>query len=188
MKKRKYSFNKEAIEEVLNFLGPRFLILFQEGGFLFFWTKIATINLMEISQKQNPEGKPPASYGAGIFFLWVFWQFFEMPGNIFKAWRNFLRFNLNYFSIPLLLKTFFSPWRKYRWSYGKGFDIGRFFSVFFSNLIFRLFGAILRSFLIIIGFLTEFFIIFSGIIIFFSWLALPAILIWGLIFGIQVFF
>ena len=124
--------------------------------------------------------------GQNIFFQWIFWQFFEAPGNILKAWRNFLLFNLNYFSIPLLLKTFFSPWRRYKVSYGKGFDIGRYFEALFSNLIFRTLGAILRSFLIFIGLLVEFFIIFTGAILFFGWLILPALLIAGLIFGFKI--
>jgi len=126
--------------------------------------------------------------GQNIFFQWIFWQFFEVPKNILKAWRNFLKFNLNYFSIPLLLKTFFSPWRRYKVSYGKGFDFGRYFEALFSNLIFRILGAILRSFLIFIGLLVEFFIIFAGIIVFFGWLVLPALLIAGLIFGIKIIF
>jgi len=124
--------------------------------------------------------------GQNIFFQWIFWQFFEAPGNILKAWRNFLLFNLNYFSIPLLLKTFFSPWRRYKVSYGKGFDIGRYFEALFSNLIFRTLGAILRSFLIFIGLLVEFFIIFTGAILFFGWLILPVLLIAGLIFGFKI--
>ena len=153
------------------------LDFYQKYGFLFFCPIIVTINLMiEVAKKTN------------IFFQWLFWQFFEMSGNILKGWRNFLLFNLNYFSIPLLLKTFFSPWRKYKWSYGKGFDIKKYFEALFSNLISRTLGAMIRSFLIIIGLLVEIFIIFAGIIIFFSWLVLPAILIWGLIFGVQVFF
>ena len=123
-----------------------------------------------------------------IFFQYLSWQFFEMPANILKAWRNFLLFNLNYFSITLLLRTFFSPWRRYRWSYGRGFDIGRYFEVLFSNLISRVLGAIMRFFLIIIGLLVEIFIIFSGILIFFGWLILPALLIVGLIFGLKVLF
>jgi len=126
--------------------------------------------------------------GQNIFFQWIFWQFFETPGNILKAWRNFLLFNLNYFSIPLLLKTLFSPWRRYKVSYGKGFDIGKYFEALFSNLIFRTLGTILRSFLIIIGLLVEVFIIFAGAIVFIGWLLLPALLIWGLISGFKVLF
>jgi len=123
-----------------------------------------------------------------IIIQWIFWQFFEMPVNILKAWRNFLKFNLNYFSILLLFKTFFSPWRRYRLAYGKGFDIGRYFTVFISNLIFRILGAIMRTFLIIIGLLIEILIIFAGGIVFVSWIVLPALLIAGLIFGFKILF
>jgi len=121
-----------------------------------------------------------------IFFQYLSWQFLEVPGNILNAWRNFLKFNLNYFSISFLIKTLFSPWRRYRMSYGKGFDIGRYFAAIFSNLIFRLLGAIMRIILIIIGLLVEIFIIFAGVILFFGWLILPALLIAGLIFGFKI--
>jgi hypothetical protein len=114
------------------------------------------------------------------------WQFFDMPGNILKAWKNFLKFNLNYFSVPLLLKTFFSPWRGYRWGYPKGLDFGKYFEAFISNLISRILGAILRFFLIITGLLLEIFIFFGGIIIFLGWLILPSLLIAGLLFGIKI--
>jgi len=123
-----------------------------------------------------------------IFLQYLGWQFWEMPKSILISWKNFLRFGLNYFSLPLLLKTFFSPWRQYKWSYGKGFDIGRYLEVFISNLISRTLGAVLRIFLIIIGILVEIFIIFAGMIIFFGWLILPALLIAGLIFGFKVLF
>ncbi len=123
-----------------------------------------------------------------ILIQWMSWQFFDVPKEILKAWKNFLKFNLNYFSVPLLLKTFFSSWRRYKVSYGKGFDFGKFFEAFFSNLIFRILGAILRSFLIVIGLIAEVFLIAGGIIVFFGWLLLPALLIAGFIFGIYVIF
>ncbi len=71
-------------------------------------------------------------------------------------------------------------------SYGRGFDVGRYFEALLSNLIFRILGAIIRIFLIIIGLFVEIFIIFGGIIIFFGWLVLPIFLILGLIFGFKV--
>ena len=121
-----------------------------------------------------------------IFFQWLSWHFLEVPLNILKAWKNFLLFNLNYFSISLLLKTFFSPWRRYQFSYGRGFDFGRYLEAFASNLIFRIIGAFLRSFLIIIGILVEIAIFFAGIFILISWLASPVFLIAALIFGIKI--
>ncbi len=123
-----------------------------------------------------------------ILFQYLIWQFFEAPRAILKAWKNFLLFNLNYFSVPLLLKTFFSHWRRYRWSYGKGFDPGRYLETFFSNLISRVLGAFVRSFAIVIGVLSEIGILFGGIIVFLGWLVLPAFLIAGLVFGIKIIF
>jgi len=72
--------------------------------------------------------------------------------------------------------------------YGRGFDIGKYFETLISNLIFRFLGAAMRSFLIIGGLIFEVLIIFAGIIIFLSWLVLPAILILGLWYGFRILF
>lgn len=123
-----------------------------------------------------------------IELQYLSWHYSDQAKLILRAWRNFLRFNLNYFSIPLLLKTLFSHWRKYQWSYGRGFDAGRYLEAFLSNLISRILGATIRVFLIIAGILIEIFIILAGIIIFIGWLILPALLIIGLWFGFKVMF
>ncbi|PIR71502.1 MAG: hypothetical protein COX89_01410 [Candidatus Nealsonbacteria bacterium CG_4_10_14_0_2_um_filter_37_10] len=123
-----------------------------------------------------------------IFFQYLIWQFWEVPKNILLGWKNFLKFGLNYFSLPLLLRTFFSPWRRYTWAYPRGFDVGKYFEVFISNLISRILGAVLRIFLIIIGVLAEVFIIFAGAILFFGWIVLPILLITGLVFGFKIIF
>ena len=123
-----------------------------------------------------------------IFFQYLIWQFWEVPKNILLGWKNFLKFGLNYFSLPLLLRTFFSPWRRYTWVYPRGFDVGKYFEVFISNLISRILGAVLRIFLIIIGVLAEVFIIFAGAILFFGWIVLPILLITGLVFGFKIIF
>ena len=121
-----------------------------------------------------------------LFSQWFFWHFSEISKEIFKAWKNFFLFNLNYFSISLLLKTFFYPWRKYSYSYGRGFDLGRYFEVFTFNLISRTLGVIVRTCLIVVGLLSQVFLIFVGIIILISWLLLPAFLIVSLIFGFRI--
>lgn len=118
-----------------------------------------------------------------IISLWISWYFFEMPQNILKAWKNFLLFNLNYFSVPLLLRTLFSHWKRYSWKRGRGFNIGEYFSVLFSNLMSRFMGAIVRSVLILIGLIFEAFIIFFGIVIFLGWFILPILLISGALIG-----
>ncbi len=105
---------------------------------------------------------------------------------VLKAWKNFLSFNLNYFSIPTLLKTFFSHWKRYSYSYGKAFDIGRYFEAFTFNVMSRVIGAILRTFVIIMGLAVEIFLIFLGATVVLVWIFLPFILIYGLIYGFKL--
>jgi len=126
------------------------------------------------------------AFKQNIFLQWFFWQFFDMPSCILKAWKNFLLFNLNFFSVPLLLRSFFSPWRSYRWFYPRGLDIGKYFEVLISNLISRILGAIMRSFLIIVGLAIEILYIFLGAIVFLVWLILPVFLVLGFYYGITI--
>ncbi|KPJ57079.1 hypothetical protein AMJ49_02840 [Parcubacteria bacterium DG_74_2] len=126
--------------------------------------------------------------GQNILFKWIFWHFYDVPKEILKAWKNFLKFNLNYFSVPLLSRTFFYYWRGYRWSYGRGFDLGRYAETFVSNMISRILGAFLRSILIVIGIVTEIFFFFLGLILFFSWFFLPIVLLVSFFYGFRFLF
>jgi hypothetical protein len=99
-----------------------------------------------------------------------------------KVYKNYILFALNYFSLPILLKSFFAPWRKYRWNYPKGFDIGEFFSTLISNAFSRVLGAIMRIVLIIVGAAFQVFVIFTGLIIFLLWIFIPFIVIAGFLF------
>jgi hypothetical protein len=121
-----------------------------------------------------------------ILISYFIWYFFDVPREILRGWKNFLLFNLSYFSIPILLKTFFSHWRQYKWSYGRGFDISRYLEAFFSNLISRILGAIMRAVLIFIGVLSEIFIVFFGLILFLGWIFLPVFIIYGLYFSVKI--
>lgn len=117
-----------------------------------------------------------------IFSLWFSWQFYEMPKFLLSAWNNYLNFVSNVFSVGLLLKTFFAPWRKYNWSYPKGLDIIGFLNTFISNVFSRILGAMMRIVLIVAGILFQIFVILAGLIIFIAWLLIPFIVIAGFLF------
>ena len=123
-----------------------------------------------------------------IFLQLLIWQFFDTPKAILKGWGNFLLFNLNYFSIPILLKTFFSHWRRYYFPYGKRWDIGIWVGAFVGNMFSRIIGMILRTVLIIIGLLIEIFIMIVGMIIFLGWILLPFLLLAGFLLGLNLMF
>ncbi len=94
----------------------------------------------------------------------------DTPRAIIQIAGNFLRFGLNYFSIPLLVRTLFAPWRQYLWSYPRGFDFKVYTQVFFSNLISRCLGALARVFLIIIAVAVELFLLIAGLVAFCLWI------------------
>ena len=123
-----------------------------------------------------------------IIFFWFQFQFFDVPKSILKGWGNYLKFNLNYFSVPVLIKTFFSPWRRYKFGYGKGFNLGRYFEAFTFNMMSRIIGAVLRLFFIFLGFLIEIFIVLAGAVIFLGWFMLPLLLIGGIFYGFKILF
>ena len=122
-----------------------------------------------------------------ILLQWFSWQFLEVPKGLLLAWKNFLLFGFSYFSVPLLFKTWFSPWRRYTVSYGRGFDLGRWSEAFLSNLVFRILGAIVRTIFIGMGLVAEVFILFFGLSLFLIWLLLPFILILGIYHGFRIF-
>lgn len=117
-----------------------------------------------------------------IISLWFFWHFYEVPKFLLQVWKNYILFALNYFSLPVLLKSFFSPWRRYRWNYPKGFDIGGFFSTLISNTFSRLLGALMRIGLIVAGVIFQIFVLIVGLIIFLLWIFTPLIIIVGFLF------
>lgn len=125
---------------------------------------------------------------SNVIIQYIEWHFRDQPKAILRIWKNYLLFNLDYWSVFLMLKTFFSPWRKYKYAYAKGFDIKKHFEVFTFNIFSRIMGAIMRTFLIIIGILSEIFIFFAGIIALLIWLFLPILILSGVLYSIIAVF
>lgn len=108
-----------------------------------------------------------------IIISWLAWHFYEVPKFLFVAWNNYLSFGLYYFSIPLLMATFISPWRKYRWYYPKNINPGEYLAVFISNMFSRLMGMLSRTVLIVVGVIFEIGIIIAGCLVILIWFLLP---------------
>lgn len=115
-----------------------------------------------------------------IIAKYINWHFFGAARDIFQAWRNFLWFGINYFSVGTLIKTYFSHWHRYRSAYGKKLDFQKWVETFTFNMMSRVIGAMLRTFLILGGIIFELLIFFAGIIVLFLWLALPFIIVLNL--------
>lgn len=121
-----------------------------------------------------------------VLIKFLAWYFIDSPKNILKAWGNFLFFILNYFSIPVLIKTYFSHWRKYRSLYQKGFAPWLWFEAFVFNMFSRIIGAILRSVFIVLGLIIEIAVFLAGLAILLVWIFLPVILFFVFVFGLRL--
>lgn len=118
-----------------------------------------------------------------IIFEWFLWQFYETPKFLLEVWKNYLLFASNFFSFSFLVKTLFSPWRKYNWVYPKRFDLAEFFNTLISNIFSRILGAIMRLVLIIMGGLLQIFVFLAGLAIFIFWILVPFIILIGIFYA-----
>ena len=121
-----------------------------------------------------------------IILLYLQWHFLEAPRTILQAVKNVLLFNLEYFSVLLLLKTLSSPWKRYQWSSTGGFDIKKSIEALASNFISRSLGALIRGFIIVVGLITEIFLVGVSVLVFFGWIILPLLIILALFYGIRL--
>ncbi len=116
-----------------------------------------------------------------IFTLWIFWRYGNIFKEMFLRWKNIFLFIANYFSFSVLLKTYFSPWKRQAWSYGRGFSVERYFEAFVSNSFSRIIGAIIRTPIIIFGVFCEVLVIVAGVAVFLFWALMPFLIIIGLV-------
>jgi hypothetical protein len=115
-----------------------------------------------------------------IFILggYLKWHYSKAISSLSNIWKNFLYFVFHYFSIGLLFKNFFDPWKRMADTYPKSFSFKGYLFSFLTNSIVRIVGMIMRTFLIIIG-LTSYIIL--GLfypIVFVIWLLSPFIIIY----------
>jgi hypothetical protein len=123
-----------------------------------------------------------------IILSYINWHFIEAVKDIFLAWRNFLVFGLEYFSVPTLVRTFFSHWHRYYYSYGDKWNPQRWIEAFTFNSMSRIIGAMLRVVLIFTGILFEFLIIFLGLIVILFWITAPIIVVVLFLTGLGLLF
>lgn len=105
-----------------------------------------------------------------FIFNFVKWHYYKVNKEILKAWGNFIAFAGHLFSLNLLLKTLFAPWHRVEISHGgSGFSLQTFFEKLTFNLISRIIGFLVRSFLIFWGLCLGLFFFLAGLIVFVCW-------------------
>jgi len=119
---------------------------------------------------------------------WLRWRYTTATRWLLNVWGNLLWFNLEYFSVKGLLRSWLSHWRGDKTPYAKGFDPLAFLTSLGFNLISRTLGALVRTFVIIFALILEVIIFIFGLIIFLAWLFLPFLILLVFLYFIGILF
>ncbi len=122
-----------------------------------------------------------------IFFNYLTWHYGRALSEFDAIYKGLINFVYNFFSIPVLLKSFFAPWRRLGEDYPKDvLKIEEMASVIVINFLMRLVGMLMRAILIIVGAFSWLSMIILYPVLLILWLALPFIIIFLLIAGVAL--
>ncbi len=123
-----------------------------------------------------------------ILHHYILWHYTKAFGEIRHVWSNFFWFVLYFFSIPQLLRSYFSPWKRMTEERGKTFNFEDLAGFIIINLISRLVGALLRSFIILAGILALIIVSLGRIVTYIFWLLAPLLLLACMFYGLVLIF
>jgi hypothetical protein len=108
-----------------------------------------------------------------ITHSYLAWHYLRAWREIWHVSRNLLWFVYNFFSLPQLARSLFSPWRRITEDRTGGFNFESIAGYLIINLISRLIGCLLRSIVIIIGSLTYLLLCLGIFCLFIFWALAP---------------
>lgn len=114
-------------------------------------------------------------------YLWlipyyVSWHYTYAIVELVNNFKNFIWFIWNFFSIPLLFRTLFRPFQRIKERYKLNDGPKVVLESITVNIISRVVGFVIRSFMIVAGVSASIAIFILGVLVFILWLFLPLIL------------
>lgn len=117
---------------------------------------------------------------------YIVWHYSKAIRELCNILLNFIWFFYNFFSIPLLLKTFFTPFKRLDEKAEGGLNISVWFEAFVVTNLMRLVGILLRTILIFLGALMILLTVLCGAIVLVTWILAPAFLLFLISFGVKL--
>jgi hypothetical protein len=131
-----------------------------------------------IKYKQEREGQMQSkalikSSTPALFFVW--W-YIEAPPRNWQIVKAFILRCLDTFSVPILIKTIFAPWKRDVIS-TENLSLNEKFQVMLMNLVSRFIGAVIRSITILIGLISAALVAILGVTFWIIWFFMPLIIV-----------
>jgi hypothetical protein len=116
---------------------------------------------------------------------YFYWWYGEALKRMLVYFRAFLLLAFDFFSVRILLKTFFAPWKRDIAS-AAGMALEGKMKIFVLNLISRFIGMAVKS-LTLFAFIIFFaFLLVVEVLVFLSWFFFPLLSLLGLIYGLSL--
>lgn len=119
-------------------------------------------------------------------FEYFKWHYGKGVMGLVNIVGNFVWFFFEFFSIPLLLKTYFMPFRRLNEMYQQSFNPGAWFETLIVNTMMRIIGALLRTVLIVLGIFFILLTVAIGVCFLTAWLLAPLLLFFLVSYGIKL--
>ena len=117
---------------------------------------------------------------------YLLWHYTRAFRDMAITMRNVFYFVVHFFSIPLLIRTLFAPFKRVTEAYEHR-GIEAFMETFVVNVMTRIVGAFVRLSIILIGLLTLVFTVFGCLFFFIFWVTAPFVLSFLFCKGLIVF-
>ncbi|MBI3442301.1 MAG: hypothetical protein HY007_00835 [Candidatus Sungbacteria bacterium] len=112
-----------------------------------------------------------------LFGEYFIWHYGKSIRDFFAVWGNLLWFGYHFFSIGLLARTFFTPYRRFHQQYDwRNLKLETLGQDMLLNLFMRMLGMALRLCILAAGLIFESVILAGGIACFAIWLLLPILI------------
>jgi len=108
---------------------------------------------------------------------YLLWHYSKGLKEMLQIWGNLLYFTVYFFSIPSLLLSLFSPWRRLNEAAQKTINVTAIMEHVIFNTLMRVIGFFFRSVTVIVGLIAVTFVIIAGFGLFLLWLVMPLLLI-----------
>lgn len=114
------------------------------------------------------------------------WHYMVAPAALFHIWFNLVIYIEQLFSLRLHAQTLFAPWHRVTEKSRKRFDFEAIATALVVNIMSRLIGFILRSFILLIGFFILIVFCLSLIPLYLFWYTAPVIVTSCILSGIAL--
>lgn len=101
------------------------------------------------------------------------WHYTSAFRSILFIWIDLLWFVYHFFSVPMVVRTFLSPWKRLGEEPRVGFHPQEFFEALVTNTMMRIVGVIIRTVFLLMAALSLVAMLFAGVVMLLIWPFLP---------------